>query len=192
MGEEGSSSEVHIGAAYWVIGTAGFDTSKVFTLSSQGYVSAEHEDLEFPAMAAAGSSAQDGGNAGAIMAFSLSGNGGPSGAHDGGYFPSTAYGRLTATSGDLLGATINIADQGESPQDGFTEYRGYPGPTGPRWGDYSAAVFLPNSGGKIFFATQYIQYRNCSGDDFTLTVGTCGGTRNGSSNWGTSVNYVVP
>ena len=190
--EDGSSSEVHIGAAYWVIGTAGFDTSKTFTLSSQGYVSAEHEDLEFPAMAAAGSSAQDGGNGGAIMAFSLSGNGGPTGDHHGGYFPSTAYGRLTATSGDLVGSTINIADLGESPQDGFTEYRGYPGPTGPRWGDYSAAVFLPNSGGKIFFATSYIQYRNCSGSDFTLTVGTCDGTRNGSSNWGTSVNYVVP
>jgi hypothetical protein len=190
--EDGTTSEGHMGVEYWVIGTAGFDTSKVFTLTSQGIVSAEHEDLEFPAMAATGSAAQDGGNNGAIMAFTLSGNGGPSGAHDGGYFPSTAYGRLSATSGDLLGSTINIANSGQSPQDGFTEYQGYPGATRPRWGDYSAAVFLPNSGGKIVFATNYIQYHNCSGSDFTLTVGTCDGTRNGSSNWGTSVNYVVP
>jgi hypothetical protein len=187
-----SSPEVHQGAAYWVIGTVGFDTSGVFTLTSQGYVSAEHEDLEFPTMAAEGSSSQDGGNGGAIMTFTLSGNGGPTGAHHGGYYPSTAYGRLTSTSGDLLGSLINIADLGEAPLDGFSEYQGYPGPTRPRLGDYNNAIFLPNSGGKIYFATEYVQHRNCSGNDFTLTVGTCDGTRDGMANWGTSVNYVVP
>ncbi|HEV7968923.1 MAG TPA: hypothetical protein VGP19_15200 [Candidatus Acidoferrales bacterium] len=187
-----SSPEVHQGAAYWVIGTAGFDKSNTLTLASQGYVSPEHEDLEFPAMAAEGYWFQDGGNGGAIMAFTLSGNGGPSGANHGGYFPSTAYGRLTATSGDLLGSEVYIADLGEAPEDGFAEYQGYPGPTRPRWGDYSHAIFLPNSGGKIYFATGYIQHRNCSGDEFTLTIGTCDGTRDGFANWGTSVNYVVP
>ena len=74
---------------------------------------------------------------------------------------------------------INVADLGQSPQDGFTEYPGYPGPTGPRWGDYSWAIFLPWSGGTIYFATNYIQYRNCTGSAFTLTLGTCGGTRDG-------------
>jgi hypothetical protein len=187
-----SSPEVHMGAAYWVIGTAGSNKNKGFTLSSQGYVSPVHEDLEFPTMAAEGSSSQDGGNGGAIMAFTLSGNGGPNMAHHGGYYPSTAYGRLTSTSGDLVGSVINIADTGEAPQDGFSEYQGYPGPTRPRWGDYSSAIFLPNSGGKIYFSTGYIQYRNCSGDEFTLTIGTCDGTRDGYANWGTSVNYVVP
>jgi hypothetical protein len=187
-----ASPEVHLGSVYWVINTAGFNKSQGFTLTSQGYVSAEHEDMEFPAMAAEGSASQDGGNGGAILAFTLSGNGGPTGVHHGGYYPSTAYGRLTSTSGDLLGSVINIADMGEAPQDGFTEYQGYPGPTGPRWGDYSYAIFLPNSGGKIYFSTGYIQHRNCSGDDFTLTVGTCDGTRDGNANWGTSVNYVVP
>ena len=187
-----SSSEQHMGAAYWIINTAGFDRSKGFTLASQGYVSPEHEDLEFPTMAAEGYWFQDGGNGGAIMAFSLSGNGGPNGAHHGGYFPSTAYGRLTATSGDLLGSEINIADLGEAPEDGFAEYQGYPGPTRPRWGDYSSAIFLPFSGGRIYFATNYIQSRNCSGDEFSLTIGTCDGTRDGFANWGTSVNYVVP
>ena len=39
---------MHQGAAYWVIGTNSFDRSGVFTLTNQGYVSAEHEDLEFP------------------------------------------------------------------------------------------------------------------------------------------------
>ena len=61
-----------------------------------------------------------------------------------------------------------------------------------RWGDYSWAIFVPFSGGKIDFATNYIQYPNCTGSAFTLTLATCGGTRDGMANWGTSVSYVVP
>jgi hypothetical protein len=188
-----ASPEVHQGAAYWVIGTSSFDTSNVFSLTSQGYVSPEHEDLTFPTMAAGGSAGQDGGNGGAIITFTLTGDGGPTGAHDGGYYPSTAYGRLTSTSNGVSGSLINIADSGESPQDGFSEYQGFPGPTRPRWGDYGWAIFLPDSGGRIYFSTQYIQHRNCEGDDFDPTaIGTCDGTRDGRANWGTSVNYVVP
>jgi hypothetical protein len=186
------SSEVHQGAAYWVIGTGSFDRTGVFSLTSQGYVSPAHEDLEMPAMAAEGSASQDGGNDGAIMTFTLSGNGGPSGADKGGYYPSTAFGRVSSTSNGLLGSIVDVADLGQSPQDGFTEYQGYPGTTRPRWGDYSWAVYLPGSGGRIYFATNYIQSRNCTGSAFALKVGTCGGTRDGLANWGTSVNYVVP
>jgi hypothetical protein len=83
-------------------------------------------------------------------------------------------------------------DPGQSPQDGFTEYQGFPGQTFPRWGDYSEAIFLPGSGDRIYFANEYIQFPNCTGPAFTLTIGTCGGTRDGFANWGTSVNYVVP
>jgi hypothetical protein len=186
-----AAPELHTGAAYWVVGTRSFDKSGVFTLTSQGYVSARHEDLEFPAMAAGGFPWQDGGNGAAIMTFTLSGNGGPTGADNGGFFPSTAFGRLTSTSGGLLGP-VHVADLGQSPQDGFSEYQGYPGSTRPRWGDYSWAIFVPWSGGKIDFATNYIQYPNCTGSAFTLTLGTCGGTRDGFANWGTSVNSVVP
>jgi hypothetical protein len=184
--------ESHLGAAYWVIGTSSFDRGGPFTLTSQGYVSAAHEDLEFPAMAAEGFPWQDGGNGGAILTASLSGNGGPTGADNGGFYPSTSFGRVTSFSGGLLGSVLNIADLGQSPEDGFTEYDGYPGPTDNRWGDYSAATFLPWSGGTIYFATNYIQSPNCTGSAFTLTLGTCGGTRDGFANWGTSVNAVVP
>ncbi len=86
---------------------------------------------------------------------------------------------------------INIADAGQSPQDGFTEYQGYPGQLFPRWGDYSGGIYLPGSGGEIYFANEYIQYPNCTGPAFALTIGTCGGTRDGYPNWGTSVDYVV-
>jgi hypothetical protein len=183
-----SGSEVHQGAAYWVVGTGSFDRTGQFSLTNQGYVSAAHEDLEMPAMAAEGT----GGNGGAIMVFTLNGNGGPRGADNGGLYPSTAYGRLTATSDGLIGSVTNIADAGQSPQDGFSEYQGYPGTTRPRWGDYSWGIYLPGSGDRIYFANEYIQYPNCTGKAFTLTIGTCGGTRDGLANWGTSVNSVVP
>ncbi len=156
---------------------AASDRGGPFTLTSQGYVSAAHEDLEFPAMAAEGFPWQDGGNGGAVLTASLSGNGGPTAADNGGFYPSTSFGRVTSLSGGLLGSVLNIADLGQSPEDGFTEYQGYPGPTDNRWGDYSAATFLPWSGGTIYFATNYIQSPNCTGKAFTLTLGTCGGTR---------------
>lgn len=184
--------EVHQGAAYWVVGTGTFDTFGFFTLTSQGYVSPRHEDLEFPAMAAGGFPEQDGGDGKAVIAFTLSGNGGPTGADDGGFYPSSAYGRLTSASGGLLESEVNVSLLGEAPQDGFTEYQGYPGPTRPRWGDYNNAIFLPWSGGTTYFATNYIQHRNCKGAAFSLTLATCGGTRDGFANWGTSVNSVVP
>ncbi len=187
-----ASTETHQGAAYWVIGTDTFDKFGFFSLTSQGYVSPRHEDMEFPGLAAEGNLVQDGGNGGAIMTFSMSGDGGPTAARNGGFFPSTAFGRLTSTSNGLSGSVVNVVDTGESPQDGFTEYDGYPDSLRPRWGDYSNAIFLPWSGGKIFFATEYIQYQNCLGSDFTLTLGTCDGTRDGFANWGTSVNVVVP
>src|SRR5208282_2925345 len=98
--------------------------------------------------------------------FTLSGNGGPTGADGGGFYPSTAYGRLSVTLMGLSGSVVNIADLGRSPEDGFSEYQGYPGATRPRWGDYSNAIYLPGSG-KIYFATNYIQYPNCTGSAFT-------------------------
>jgi hypothetical protein len=183
-----ANAEIHMGAVYWVIGTRSFDRTRKFTLTSQGYVSPRHEDLSMPAMAASPTS---GGKA--ILLFTLTGNGGPTGADHGGFFPSTAFGRLTATSGGLLnGSRVNIAAMGRSPQDGFSEYQGYPGTTRPRWGDYSWGMFVPGTGGRIYFANEYIQYPNCTGAAFKLVNGTCDGTRNGLANWGTSVNYVTP
>ena len=181
----GSKPEIHQGAVYWVVGTKSFDSTGTFTLTGQGYVSAAHEDLEFPTIAAADAPSEGS----AIMSFTLSGNGGPTGADQGGFYPSSAFGRLTSTSDGLVSSVINIADLGLAPQDGFTEYLG--GGSRPRWGDYGAAVYVAGMN-RIYFASQYIQYANCTGSAFTLTIGTCGGTRDGYANWGTSVNYVVP
>jgi hypothetical protein len=181
-----NTPETHAGAAYWVVGTRSFDQTGRFSLTSQGYISAMHEDLGFPAFAAGAS------NGRVIASFTLNGNGGTAGADNGGFFPSSAFGRLTSKSGTLLQSTINIADLGQSPQDGATEYQNYPSATPafrPRWGDYGAAVLM---GGRYYFASEYIQHPNCAPPQFTLTIGTCGGTRDGAANWGTSVNFVTP
>ena len=184
-----AGSEIHQGAVYWVIGTRSFDKTGKFSLTDQGYVTAKHEDLEFPSIAAEGA----GGNGKAIMDFTLNGNGGPTGADNGGFYPSSAFGRLTSSSTGLLKSRINIANLGQSPQDGFSEYQGYPGPTGPRWGDYSWALFLPGSGDRVYFANEYIPYPTCTGKAFDPNgIGICGGTRDGQANWGTSVNSVKP
>ena len=66
-------------AVYWVIGTGSFDRHGDFSLSSQSYVSPQHEDLEMSAMAAEGLRSQDGGNGRVIIMFTLNGNGGPTG-----------------------------------------------------------------------------------------------------------------
>jgi hypothetical protein len=179
-----SAPEVHQGAAYYVVGTRSFDRSGVFTLTSQGYVSPAREDLAFPVIAA-----PDHGPA--ALFFTLTGNGGPTGADHGGFFPSTAFGRLSAGAGSLQGSTVSVADLGQSPEDGFGEYLGFPDGISPRWGDYSAGVYDPSSN-KIFFSTNYIQFPNCAPPQFTLTLATCGGTRDANANWGTSVNSVTP
>lgn len=171
----GSSSEIHVGAGYWVIGTTKFDTSGTFTVTNQGYVSASHEDLAYPSIAGDLS-----GNA--LITFTLSGNGGPTGADGGGFYPSTAYGTLSATSGGLNSGTIYISALGQSPQDGFTQYI-----SANRWGDYTQAIFVPSIG--FYFATGMIQHPNCADNSF-LSDPTCGGTRDPFANWGSSVNLL--
>jgi hypothetical protein len=141
-----------------------------------------------PDITASGLPFQDGGNGAAVMTFTLSGDGGPTHADNGGFFPSTAFGRVTSTSGGLSGSVMNVADAGQSPVDGAGEYAGFPGRTGPRWGDYSAGQFVPGDPGTFYFANEYIQFPNCAPPAFTLTLATCGGTRDGIENWGTSVN----
>jgi len=192
-----TSSETHVGVTYWVIGV-GYRGQTSFSIENQGYVAASHEDIEFPSIAA-----MDGG--GALMAFTLSGNGGPTSADNGGFYPSTAYGAFDSGSHGLSASVIRVADLGKSPQDGFSEYLGYPPVqnTRPRWGDYSQAIFVPSTtedghgqgaqghgqGGGVYFATEYIQSPNC-GDSAFLTDPTCGGTRAPFANWGSSINFL--
>lgn len=178
-----TGSETHLGAAYWAVNT----NSRSYSVANDGYVTAAHEDMEFASIAAT-----EGGSA--LMAFTLSG---PD------YYPSTAYTWLTTSS-----SVIHIADLGRSPQDGFLEYQSLgTGAYRPRWGDYSAAIFVPSMGlgemgsggrglglgqGRVFFATEYIQSPNCNSLNLTPPLGgpSCSNTRTTFANWGSSINYV--
>ena len=186
------ASETHLGATYWGVSvgngffgpsSASFSNSgQNFRIVSQGYVSAAHEDIEFPAMAASGGSV--------LMSFTLSGNGGPTGADHGGFYPSSAFLMVQGQSGNA----IKVTALGRSPTDGFTEYQYYGTSSSqfyrPRWGDYGQAVFDPTTG-KFYFGSEYIQSPNCS-DSAWVSDPTCGGTRAPFANWGSSINSLNP
>jgi hypothetical protein len=179
----GNRSEIHLGAAYFVVGTSQFTgAQQLLSLTSQGYVAASHEDIEFPTLVGSTSSSS------ALMSFTLSGNGGPTRADGGGYFPTSAYGLVTASQHGLIGQTIYVSALGRAPQDGFSEYQGLPGPTRPRWGDYGAAVFVPGKG--FYFASEYIQYANCNPSYWYYVDPTCGGHRDPFANFGTSISRL--
>ncbi len=157
------------GAAYFIIkirpavGVLG-------AIVQQNYVAAIGEDITYPMIGVSKAGISKNG----IMTFTISGAD---------FFPSTGYAKVNVATAGAVGGVITLADNGKSPQDGFTEYGGT-----ARWGDYSYAVA---SGGRIFFANEYIQFPNCSDPTFTLDP-TCGGTRAKFSNWGTSLNSVTP
>ena len=140
-------------------------------IALQGYLTAAGNDVAFPTIAVT----RDGHG---LISFTLTG---PD------FFPTSAYAMI-----DRNGTgKVRVAALGQSPQDGFTEYEfknGGPGagPYRPRWGDYSAAVAV---GQTFVFASEYIQYANCSDEVFAKDT-TCGGTRSRAANWGTSINKV--
>ena len=173
----GTTGEVHVGS----VGTSGFGgSSHALNLTSQGYVAAAHEDMEFPTLV--------GGTSTALMSFTLSGDGGPTHADGGGYFPSSAYGWVTATSSGLADGTVHVTVTGKAPQDGFSEVRAFLVRSGRAEDDHGAAVYVPGAG--FYFASEYIEYANCTPRSFFKTDPTCGGTRDEFANFGTSVNWV--
>jgi hypothetical protein len=179
-----SSSAIHLGIAYWVVGTSSYvGAHPTFTLTDQGYVTAMNSDEEFPAFAAI-----DGGLA--LLDFTVNGAN---------YFPSSAFGLLNDSSNGLMGSMAHVADMGRSPQDGFSEYQNYNVSntgsltTRPRWGDYNAAIYEPSSPGSstgnVYFATEFINAPQCTSSHF-LKDSSCGMTRDPFANWGNSLNYL--
>jgi len=173
--KETGSPTVYAGAAYWVVNA--FDSS--YSVASQGYVAAEGESIVFPSIGV-------GPTGDGIIAFSLTGNN---------YYPSTAYGWITKSSGGLVGNQMYVADAGMSPYDATTVYQCVSGtcPSGsgfaywPRFGDYSWAVW---SDGKVFFSSEYIQFKNCGIPQYKIDP-SCGDTRGPDANWGTSLNSIT-
>lgn len=161
-------SQGKVGIAYFAVNPSLEHGRLKGRVASQGYVVAAGNNVIFPSI---GMNAEGNG----VMSFTLTGDG---------FFPTSAYTTLNAESG---AGDVKIAALGQSPQDSFTEYQGLGTASyRPRWGDYSAAVA---SGDDIYFATEYIEFPNCSDSAYAADP-TCGGTRSRSANWGTAINRL--
>lgn len=121
------------GIAYFVVKPSPGQGPIGATIAKQGYLAANDANLMYPSIGV------DPLGQG-VISFSLSG---PDN------YPSTGYVRISLEHG--LGA-LHVAGVGTAPDDGFTVYLF--GGAG-RWGDYSAAVYDPNSG-QIAIAAEYI------------------------------------
>jgi len=151
------------------IGTAYFDVDpSVPAVAHQGYVAVNNENLDFPAIAVTTTGK-------VVYTATLVG---PD------YYPSAVYATIDPLTGP---SAVKIVAAGVGPDDGFTGYPPFGGPTG-RWGDYSAAV--PDPSGGAWVATEYIG-QACTPAQFYADT-TCGGTRTLLANWGTYVAHVTP
>lgn len=100
-------------------------------------------------------------------------------------YPSYGY----ASIDDKIGAgDVHMIREGQSTQDGFTEYPPIGG-NRPRWGDYGAAAV---DGRSIYIAGQYIEQPECTLTDFINTNFNCFGFRSVFANWTTRVTKLTP
>ncbi len=140
------------------------------TVVSQGKLAVAGNNLSFGAFGvdAAGK---------AIMALNLVGKD---------YYPSAGY--VTFDS-KYRPSPVHVSGLGVGPTDGFTEYTDFTGSYRPRWGDYAATAFDPNTG-SIWTANEYIA-QTCTVTQYQADP-TCGGTRSKYGNWSTRVSEITP
>ena len=99
--------------------------------------------------------------------------------------PSIGYASIDDVGGV---GPVHMIRQGQSTQDGFTEYPPIGG-NRPRWGDYGAAAV---DGNNVYLAGQYIEQPPCTLADFIATNFTCFGYRSVFANWSTRVAKLTP
>jgi hypothetical protein len=83
---------------------------------------------------------------------------------------------------------VHMIREGQSTQDGFTEYPPVGG-NRPRWGDYGAAAV---DGNNVYLAGQYIEQPLCTLAQYISTNFTCFGYRSSLANWSTRVTKLTP
>jgi len=159
----------HVGSAYFVVSPSVTADQVAATITGQGYVAVNGQNLLYPAIGVT-----HGGKA--VYTATLAG---PD------YFPSSVYATIDPTASGP--SAVHVAGAGVGPDDGFTGYPPFGGPTA-RWGDYSAAV--ADTAGNVWLATEYIG-QSCTAAQFAADQ-TCGGARTILANWGTSFFKVTP
>ena len=103
------------------------------------------------------------------------------------FYPSAGY--LTFDS-SFRPSPVHISGLGQAPTDGFTEYTDFTGDLRPRWGDFAATAFDPETG-SIWTANEYIAAPACTLAQYQADP-TCGGTRSPYGNWSTRVSQIKP
>lgn len=159
----------HVGSAYFDVTPSVTSSGQVSgTIAAQGYVAVNQANLLFPSIAVSTTGK-------AVYTATLTGTD---------YYPSAVYATIDPSTGP---SAVHVAAAGVGPEDGFTGYPPFGGPTA-RWGDYSAAV--ADESGNVWIATEFIG-QTCTNAQFYADP-TCGGTRTILANWGTSIGKVTP
>ena len=157
------------GVGWFILDTtvSGFSVSA--TIRNQGVLAVAGESLAYPTLGVTTSGR-------GVIAFTRVGET---------LHPSAGY----APIDDLAGAgPVHMIREGQSTQDGFTEYPPIGG-NRPRWGDYGAAAV---DGANVYVASQYIEQPPCTLTDFINTGLTCFGYRTSLANWSTRVTKLTP
>jgi hypothetical protein len=154
----------------WFILNASVNNSGVSaTIGKQGILALEGESLIYPTVGVTTSGR-------GIIGFTRVGEN---------LYPSYGY----ASIDDVAGVgPVHMIREGQSTQDGFTEYPPIGG-NRPRWGDYGAAAV---DGNNIWLAGQYIEQPECTLTEFINTGFECFGFRTVFANWSTRVTRLTP
>jgi hypothetical protein len=156
--------EQRAGVAWFILNPSNSNAGVSATVRQQGILALAGENLAYPTVGVTASGR-------GIIGFTRVGEN---------LHPSVGY----ASIDDVAGVgEVHMIKEGNSPQDGFTEYEG----GRPRWGDYGAAAV---DGRAVYLAGQYIEQGPCTIADL-LSTG-CSGTRTLFANWSTRVTKLTP
>ncbi len=151
------------GVAWFVLNASVSNAGVSASIRSQGILALTGESLAYPTLGVTQSGR-------GVMGFTRVGET---------LYPSAGYASIDAVAGV---GEVGMIKEGNSPQDGFTEYGGR-----PRWGDYGAAAV---DGQSIYLANQYIEQPPCTVAQLLAT--SCFGTRSLLANWSTRVSKLTP
>ena len=163
------AGEQRTGVGWFILNASVSNHGVSASIRKQGILALEGESLAYPTIGVTSSGR-------GIIGFTRVGED---------LFPSYGY----ASIDDVAGVgEVHMISEGQSVQDGFTEYPPIGG-NRPRWGDYGAAAVDGNS---VYLAGQYIEQPPCTLDDFIATGFTCFGYRTSLANWSTRVTKLTP
>jgi hypothetical protein len=157
------------GVGWFILDASAASGSVAATIRRQGILAVAGESLAYPTVGVTASGR-------GIIGFTRVGES---------LFPSYGY----AAIDDIAGVgEVHMIREGQSTQDGFTEYPPIGG-NRPRWGDYGAAAV---DGSNVYLAGQYIEQPPCTLAQYISTGFTCFGFRTSLANWSTRVTKLTP